>query len=44
MDFPWQNPVLASDVNGDGFVTGADYDIIVDDINANGARQLTGVP
>jgi large repetitive protein len=36
--------VLAADVNGDGFVTGADYDMIVDDINANGARQLTGAP
>jgi hypothetical protein len=40
----WQNPRQPLDVNGDGFITAQDVLLIVNDLNANGFRQLTVPP
>jgi uncharacterized delta-60 repeat protein len=37
----WQNPAHPCDVNGDGSVTPADVLPLINEINANGARDLT---
>ncbi len=39
---PWQNPLRSVDVNADGFVTALDVLLIVNDLNNNGARRLSG--
>jgi hypothetical protein len=36
----WHNAALPADVNGDGFVQPLDVLVIINDINANGARAL----
>jgi hypothetical protein len=38
----FRNPILQYDVNNDGFTTAVDALIIINDLNANGPRQLTG--
>lgn len=38
----WQNPVNRFDVNDDQFVSAIDVLLIVNDINQNGSRDLTG--
>lgn len=40
----WQNPRNAFDVNGDGFVSPVDPLLIINTLNADGARPLTGTP
>ena len=39
----WRNPVDAVDVDGDGFVVPLDALVVINDINANGARALPAV-
>lgn len=39
---PWKNPANALDVNDDSFVAPIDVLFIVNDINANGSRDLRG--
>jgi hypothetical protein len=39
--FPWQNPALAEDVNGDGYVTPLDALQLINAINTGGVRTLT---
>jgi hypothetical protein len=39
---PWQNPVLQRDANNDGLITHLDALVIINEINRNGARVLTG--
>jgi hypothetical protein len=38
---PWQNPTQRQDVNNDGFVSLFDVLVIINEINRNGARQLS---
>ncbi|MEZ6135242.1 MAG: Ig-like domain-containing protein [Pirellulaceae bacterium] len=37
---PWQNPGRATDVNDDGIISGIDVLLIVNELNANGPREL----
>lgn len=39
---PWQNPTNSNDVNGDELVSPIDVLLIVNEINAGGARNLAG--
>ena len=39
---PWQNPTRPLDVNNDNFISPIDVLLIVNDINANEARDLRG--
>lgn len=41
---PWQNPVDRYDVNGDGFITAMDSKLVLDELNATGARALPVPP
>ena len=40
----WQNTALPADVNGDGRVEALDVLVLVNDINANGTRELRAPP
>ncbi|MEQ1829730.1 MAG: dockerin type I domain-containing protein, partial [Pirellula sp.] len=39
---PWQNQNLRHDVNNDGLISPIDVLVIINEINRNGARPLTG--
>jgi hypothetical protein len=39
---PWQNQNIANDANNDGLITALDVLVIINEINRNGARELTG--
>jgi len=41
---PWSNPLNPLDVNRDGAVTPIDALLVIDDLNANGARSLPLLP
>jgi len=41
---PWQNPVLAPDVTNESGVTALDALTVINEINANGTRQLPMLP